>query len=99
MQNGGGTRIKLLDAAAYGLPIVSTRMGAEGLAFADAEHILLRERDADIAAACVSLLQDPALGGPARPGRAALTRQHYERAPSATSRPPVRRPGPASSTP
>jgi glycosyltransferase involved in cell wall biosynthesis len=100
MQNGGGTRIKLLDAAAYGLPIVSTRMGAEGLAFADAEHILLRERDADIAAACVSLLQDPALAARLGLAARALTRQHYE---AGAIRDRLARlfagPAPASSTP
>ncbi|MEL6201200.1 MAG: glycosyltransferase [Pseudomonadota bacterium] len=31
LQIGGGTRLKLLEAATYGLPIVSTAKGAEGL--------------------------------------------------------------------
>ncbi|MEO1748108.1 MAG: glycosyltransferase, partial [Pseudomonadota bacterium] len=31
LQIGGGTRLKLLDAAAHGLPIVSTSKGAEGI--------------------------------------------------------------------
>ncbi|MEO1747542.1 MAG: glycosyltransferase, partial [Pseudomonadota bacterium] len=31
LQIGGGTRLKLLDAAAHGLPIVSTTKGAEGI--------------------------------------------------------------------
>jgi len=59
MLNGGGTRIKLLDAAAYGLPIVSTRMGAEGLSLADGTHILLRDTDEAFAEACLELLSDP----------------------------------------
>jgi glycosyltransferase involved in cell wall biosynthesis len=78
MLNGGGTRIKLLDAAAHGLAIVSTRMGAEGLEFADGEHALLREADADIAEACLRLLGDRALAGRLGTAARALVRQRYE---------------------
>ena len=56
MVNGGGTRIKLLEAAAFGLPIVATAMGAEGLALKDGEAIMLAETDAALADACVVLL-------------------------------------------
>ncbi|HEY8612933.1 MAG TPA: glycosyltransferase family 4 protein [Roseomonas sp.] len=61
MVNGGGTRIKLLDAAARAIPIVSTRMGAEGIAFTDGENALLRETDEEFAQACVKLLGEPAM--------------------------------------
>ncbi len=57
---GGGTRIKLVEAASYGRPMVSTRIGAEGLAFDDGREIVLRDDDADFAAACVELLLDDA---------------------------------------
>ena len=36
-RNGGGTRVKLIEAAAYGKPMVATRVGAEGLAFRHGE--------------------------------------------------------------
>ncbi len=36
---GGGTRLKLVEAAAMGCPIVTTAVGAEGLAFADGVHL------------------------------------------------------------
>ena len=58
--NGGGTRVKLIEGAAYGKPIVSTRVGAEGLAFEDGAEILLADDDAGLAAACVRLLRDDA---------------------------------------
>lgn len=61
MVNGGGTRLKLIDAAGQGLPIVSSRVGAEGLDFSDGETILLRDGDAEFADACVMLLADDAL--------------------------------------
>lgn len=55
---GGGTRLKLVEAASYGRPMVSTRVGAEGLAFEDGREIILRDDDDGFAAACVSLLND-----------------------------------------
>jgi glycosyltransferase involved in cell wall biosynthesis len=59
--NGGGTRLKLVEAAAFARPIVSTRIGAEGLEFKDGEDILLREDDPALAQACVALLRDDEL--------------------------------------
>lgn len=58
---GGGTRLKLVEAASYARPIVSTRMGAEGLSLRDGQEALLRDDDAGFAAACVTLLHDDAL--------------------------------------
>lgn len=57
MLNGGGTRIKLIDAAANGIPIVSTTMGAEGLDFRDGEAIILADNDQAFAASCLRLIQ------------------------------------------
>jgi MoaA/NifB/PqqE/SkfB family radical SAM enzyme/glycosyltransferase involved in cell wall biosynthesis len=56
---GGGTRMKLLEYFAAGKAVVSTRVGAEGLAVTDDEHLVLAER-ADFADAVVGLLGDPA---------------------------------------
>ncbi len=58
---GGGTRIKLLEAASYAKPMVSSRIGAEGLAFVEGLEILLRDDDQSFADACVRLLRDDAL--------------------------------------
>lgn len=57
---GGGTRVKLVEAAAYARPMVSTRIGAEGLDFTDGQEILLRDDDVGFADACADLLQDDA---------------------------------------
>ena len=59
---GGGTRIKIIEAAAYAKPIVSTTIGAEGLDFINNEEILLRDDAATFAQACVTLLRDQELG-------------------------------------
>lgn len=70
IEAGGGTRIKLIEAAAYGKPIVSTRLGAEGLEMRDGEHFLERDDTGAFAAAVVELLRDDvrcaALGRAAR---------------------------------
>lgn len=58
MRNGGGTRVKLIEAAGYARPMVSTPVGAEGLDFEDGSEILLRDSDGDFAQACIALLQD-----------------------------------------
>ena len=59
LTEGGGTRLKLIEAAAYARPIVSTAKGAEGLDLTNGRDILIAETDAALANACVSLLADP----------------------------------------
>jgi glycosyltransferase involved in cell wall biosynthesis len=54
---GGGTRIKLLEAAAYGLPIVSTTIGAEGTTFRNGLHLLLADTEETFLRSCVYLLE------------------------------------------
>jgi glycosyltransferase involved in cell wall biosynthesis len=55
---GGGTRVKLIEAAAWGRPIVSTSIGAEGLLLESGTEILIRDEDPLIAEACWRLLED-----------------------------------------
>jgi glycosyltransferase involved in cell wall biosynthesis len=44
---GGGTRLKILECFASGLPVVSTRKGAEGLKYVNGRHLLISERTVD----------------------------------------------------
>ena len=53
---GSGTRLKILEAWAAGLPIVSTTLGAEGLRARDGEHLLLADGAAAFTAAVSRLL-------------------------------------------
>jgi polysaccharide biosynthesis protein PslH len=57
---GGGTRLKLYEAMAAGLPVVSTRVGAEGLPVRDGEHLIIADSAEAQADAIVALLHDPA---------------------------------------
>jgi glycosyltransferase involved in cell wall biosynthesis len=61
LRAGGGMRVKILDAMARGLPVVSTRLGAEGIAATDGENILLADGADAFAQAVVRLLRDVAL--------------------------------------
>jgi polysaccharide biosynthesis protein PslH len=53
---GSGTRFKILEAWAAGLPVVSTSIGAEGLPARDGEHLLLADTAAAFADAVSRLL-------------------------------------------
>lgn len=67
---GGGTRIKIFEAMATGIPCVSTRIGAEGLPVNHGEHIALADTPADFAREICALFENPgrrqALGQNAR---------------------------------
>ena len=58
---GGGTRLKIYEAMAAGKPVVSTRVGAEGLAVEDQADIFLADDAQRFANDCISLLEDHAL--------------------------------------
>jgi glycosyltransferase involved in cell wall biosynthesis len=56
LRAGGGTRLKILEAAASGVPVVSTSIGAEGLEFERDREILLADDAEGFAAGIVGLL-------------------------------------------
>jgi O-antigen biosynthesis protein len=57
--SGSGVRVKLLEAFAAGIPVVSTRLGAEGLAAKDGEICALADEPGAFAQAILDLLADP----------------------------------------
>lgn len=61
IREGGGTRLKLLDAFAQGIPVVSTTVGAEGLDVTHREHLLLADSPQEFCDAVVELLEDDSL--------------------------------------
>lgn len=54
---GGGTRLKILDALAMGKPVVSTTIGCEGLRVTPGENILVADTPRDFAAGLVQLFE------------------------------------------
>jgi glycosyltransferase involved in cell wall biosynthesis len=75
---GGGTRLKILESFAHRVPVVSTSLGAEGLAVEDGVHLLLADDPDDFAAATVRLLRDAALRVRLTVAAEALYLERYE---------------------
>jgi glycosyltransferase involved in cell wall biosynthesis len=61
LKSGGGTRLKILEAFAAGVPVVSTPVGAEGIAAEHGRHLLVVPRE-EFAEKIASLLDRPAEG-------------------------------------
>jgi glycosyltransferase involved in cell wall biosynthesis len=59
--SGGGVRVKILEAMAMGLPVISTTIGCEGLAVRNGEHLLIADTPETFVNACIALLQDKEL--------------------------------------
>lgn len=71
---GSGTRLKILETMAAGVPVVSTTLGAEGLEAKPGEEILIADTAEDTAEAIVRLRRTPEL-------RQALEERGHRRAP------------------
>lgn len=74
---GGGTRIKILEAFAHGVPVVATRVGAEGIDAADRTHLLLADDAEAFAGACLSVKRCPELAAALAARAAALVATRY----------------------
>jgi glycosyltransferase involved in cell wall biosynthesis len=75
---GGGMRVKILDAWCWGLPIVSTTIGAEGIASTDGQDILIADDPAHFAEQVVCLLRDPGLNATIAAGGRRSAEQLYD---------------------
>lgn len=58
---GGGTRLKILEAMAAGVPVISTRLGAEGLDVENEVDILLADTADEMLSALMQLRRSPEL--------------------------------------
>ena len=75
---GGGSRLKILEAMAAGIPVVSTTLGAQGLAVQHGKNILVADANEQLAEAIVSVVENEGrrkeLGAAGR----ALVTDHYD---------------------
>ena len=62
VRSGSGVRVKLLEAFASGIPVVSTYIGAEGLARKDGEFCFLADDPAEFADRVMELFANPERG-------------------------------------
>lgn len=74
LHTGAGTRLKLIEAAAHGVPLVTTTIAARGLGFIDPQIAWLADAPMAFADAVLAALADPA----ARRQRAGLARQRAQ---------------------
>lgn len=74
---GGGTRLKILEAMALGTPVVTTSKGAEGLNIVDGEHLVLADTPDDFAEAITLLLSDTTLRNRVIRNGCQLVRKEY----------------------
>jgi glycosyltransferase involved in cell wall biosynthesis len=61
LRAGGGTRIKVIEAAAHGVPLVTTVFGAEGTTFQRGVDMLMANDEATFLRACLLLARDGSL--------------------------------------
>ena len=61
LESGGGTRLKILEAFAAGIPVVSTPVGCEGIAGEHGRHLIVAPRDR-FAEEIAGLFDQPAAG-------------------------------------
>ena len=57
---GGGSRLKILEALATNTPVVSTRVGAEGLELEPGHHLTVVEDVDDLPEAIIEAIRTPA---------------------------------------
>jgi glycosyltransferase involved in cell wall biosynthesis len=75
---GEGMRVKILDAWAWGLPVVSTATGAEGIEVQEGNNILLADSPVDFAEAVISILKDRSLNWSLRSSGRAWVETKYD---------------------
>jgi glycosyltransferase involved in cell wall biosynthesis len=59
LRAGGGTRIKILEAFGFGVPVVTTSIGVQGLEVRDGEHVLVGDTTEEFARQCLRLRDEP----------------------------------------
>lgn len=77
LKSGSGTRLKILEAMAMGIPVVSTSLGAEGLRVTSWENIIIADTPEDFSAAVEMLLTNASLALRIRDNAARLVRDYY----------------------
>lgn len=78
LRTGGGTRLKILEAMAAGVPVVSSRQGAEGLAVSPGRNIEVLDDDSGWLPALTAIATHPDLWSARSEAGLALVRAQYD---------------------
>ena len=76
--SGGGVRVKILEAMAMGVPVVSTTIGCEGLNVRHGEHLLVADTPEAFAHAVSKIFQDRALASELAQNARQLILEQYD---------------------
>ncbi len=74
---GSGIRIKILEAMAHGLPVVSTSAGAAGLPVTHGKNIFIADRPEEMISAIRTLLHSPSLQKEIQENALTFVRERY----------------------
>jgi glycosyltransferase involved in cell wall biosynthesis len=77
LRSGSGTRLKIIEAFAHGVPVVASSVAANGLDACDGRHLLIRDEPRAFAAACIELLARPDVRTVCIDNATALYRSRY----------------------
>jgi sugar transferase (PEP-CTERM/EpsH1 system associated) len=75
---GGGSRLKILESMAAGVPVISTSLGAEGLAISHEGNIIIADRNEDMIQACWTLANNSDLKQRLSENGRQLVRDRYD---------------------
>ena len=78
LRMGGGTRFKIVEAFAAGIPVVSTRLGSEGIPVEDGRELLLADTPVEFAAAVLRVLANPGLAESLAHAGHEYVRRHFD---------------------
>jgi glycosyltransferase involved in cell wall biosynthesis len=77
LRDGGGTRLKVLEALALGTPVIATSKAVEGLDVTAGSDVLIADTAEAFAAQVLRLFEDPQLGARLRRSGRALVENRY----------------------
>jgi glycosyltransferase involved in cell wall biosynthesis len=78
LRTGGGTRLKILEAMAAGVPVISSRQGAEGLAVTPGQDIEVVDEASGWLPALTAIATEPGLWNARSQAGLALARTRYD---------------------
>jgi glycosyltransferase involved in cell wall biosynthesis len=78
LHHGSGTRLKIFEAMSFGVPVVSTTTGAEGIEYQNEFHLLIADHPEAFAQKIFSLFENTALFNNIRKNANELVNQKYD---------------------
>ena len=75
---GGGMRVRILEAFARSMPVVTTTVGLEGIDANPGEHVLVEDTPQEFAQATLHLLADPSLSSKLAQRGRVLAEEKYD---------------------